>query len=139
MGDACTRFNPIYGQGVSQIAMGACILDDVLRRVPDEPQVGALTQLPLWFSAKFFEKHVVKVSDPMWTNAKMIGQFCLASFPCRCELFSDIMADYGFPHTIPEKGETKSMGWFVRWYSDKIFRASTWVRSLGHGKRSLEI
>lgn len=64
VGDAVCAFNPVYGQGMSVSAMGAELLDEILRKHRKRNSHGGLHGM-----AVQFQRELAKVNQPAWVMA----------------------------------------------------------------------
>ncbi|KAG8853499.1 hypothetical protein FRB96_008101 [Tulasnella sp. 330] len=102
IGDSMLKLNPTYGQGIVKSVMDSVALDSLLRKVPSRCGGG----IPADFSTRFFNKAVAR-TEGMWEATKA--------------------QDYGFPTTVPAKGETLAMGAFMRAFGRHLMYAGVKV------------
>ncbi|KIY62533.1 hypothetical protein CYLTODRAFT_383478 [Cylindrobasidium torrendii FP15055 ss-10] len=98
LGDAVTRLNPLYGQGIVKAFYGGVCINTLLEDSRTKPS------LPPHFSRDFFKMQATK-TDPMWAGPKT--------------------NDYSYATTIPEEGESLNSGALLRKYMNQILNLCT--------------
>jgi 2-polyprenyl-6-methoxyphenol hydroxylase-like FAD-dependent oxidoreductase len=104
MGDAVCSFNPVYGQGMTVVAMQGLTLESCLRELRRSRPAGDMTGL-----SRLFQKEVARCLEPPWKLATL--------------------EDLRYPML---EGAKSNLGVrLVHWYFDRILRAAGGDPQLG--------